>query len=291
MDDLDRDTLKALIDATAEPVLVARVDAGDWPVVYCNPAFESVGGAGSPLGQPFADVLEGLIGREHALEASETVRERQTHSIPVEKGGREYLLVLRPLASRDDRPRCYAAWWRSPASASRDGSGADQALSKARRRIRDLTREDPVTGLMNAAAFRDVLGHDLGVAARERSALALVVFRVNDYDAYLHVFGRHATDSALRRAAQAIRRCLRRASDVAARIDGAAGGCLVVLSHGSDAAAVESFAGRIAGAVRELGIHHPRSTVDRFVTVSFDVSMLDARSDDAGRIVEELAGG
>ena len=47
----------------------------------------------------------------------------------------------------------------------------------------------------------------------------------------VEVFGRHAADSCLRRAGSAIRRCLRRASDVVGRIDGAR---FVVLSHSSD---------------------------------------------------------
>lgn len=136
-----------------------------------------------------------------------------------------------------------------------------------------MSRDDPVTGLLNSTAFREVLAHDWAVAEREKSRLALVAFALHDFDQYLAVFGRHATDSCLRRVAQAIRRCLRRASDVAARIDGEESDRLVVLSHVSDIEGVTEFAGRIATSVRELGLHHPRSSADRYVTVTYEISV------------------
>ena len=138
-----------------------------------------------------------------------------------------------------------------------------QALLKAKRRIRDLSRDDPVTGLLNERSFREVLAHDWAVAAREHASLALVAFELDDFPAYLEVFGRHAADSCQRRVAQAIRRCLRRASDVAARVNSTGTDCLVVLSHSSDESAVNEFAAKISAAVRELGLHHPRSRKSR----------------------------
>ena len=83
------------------------------------------------------------------------------------------------------------------------GSDMHHALLKAKRRIRDLSRDDPVTGLLNDRAFRDVLEHDWAVAAREKSTLALVLFTLDDFDAYIDVFGKHASDSCLRRVGQA----------------------------------------------------------------------------------------
>ena len=116
------------------------------------------------------------------------------------------------------------------------------------------------------------------------------MFTLDEFDAYVEVFGRHAADSCLRRAGQAIKRCLRRASDVAARPDGAR---FVVLSHSSDEAGVRDFAGRIATAVRELGLHHPRSKSSRFVTVSYDVCVADAGDEQqtATDILRALLGG
>jgi diguanylate cyclase (GGDEF)-like protein len=272
---LQSDALIQLIDGSAEPVLVARVDSGDWPVVLCNAAFDSLARTASPLEQPFADVLERLIGREFALEISETVRAGQETSIAVEVFGRECLLVLKPLRSdSSESRRYYVAYWRGAAGSGNAEGDMHRELARAKRRIRDLSRDDPVTGLLNEAAFRDVLAHDWAVAAREQSSLALVAFQLDDFPAYLEVFGRHASDSCLRRVAQAIRRRLRRASDVAARVDDSN---LLVLAHSSTEANVTEFAEKIAAAVRELGLHHPRSNSARFVTVSYRIAVAAAK--------------
>lgn len=275
MKKVSREILQHLLDGSSEPVFVARIDHPDWPVVLHNPAFASIAGATEILEQPLADVVEHLVGRELALEISETVRGGHESSLAVELGNREYLLVLKPItAGRGENVRFYAAYWRgaagSPAAADAE---MQQALLKAKRRIRDLSRDDPVTGLLNERSFREVLMHDWAVAGREHATLALVSFTLDDFPAYLQVFGRHASDSCLRRVAQAVRRCLRRASDVAARIDSAQSDCLVVLSHSSDVSGVNEFAARISAAVRELGLHHPRSKKSRFVTVSYRTSV------------------
>jgi diguanylate cyclase (GGDEF)-like protein len=262
--------LEQVLAETAEPVVIVRVDQSEWPVVLHNRAFEAFGNE-EAQGQPFADVIEEMVGRELALEISEAVRSRQETSFPVEQAGREYLLSLKPLeVPGEDGASFCAAFWRSGGAAATSDGEVQHALLKAKRRIRDLARDDPVTGLLNDRAFREVLEHDWAVAAREKGTLAIVVFVLDDFDAYIDVFGRHASDSCLRRVGQAIRRCLRRASDVVARIEGQK---LVVLSHASGEQGVTEFAARISTAVRELGLHHPRSTVGRFVTVSYELGI------------------
>ena len=273
MKTVNRSILELVIAATTEPLLVVRIDQPDWPVVLANPAFETITDA-AVLKKPFADVIEELAGRELALEVSETVRAQDEASLPIESNSREYLLALRPLQlPGEEAARFYAAYWRTgTGSVTAEGAEIHHALLKAKRRIRDLSRDDPVTGLLNGRAFEDVFEHDWAVASREDGKLSLVTFALEDFDAYLDVFGRHATDSCLRRVGQAVRRCLRRASDVVARPDGHR---FVVLSHASDEDGVRDFAARICTAVRDLGLHHPRSSSSKFVTVSYEVLVAD----------------
>ena len=287
MESVSRNILEQVIAGSAEPMLVVRIDQSEWPVAIGNPAFETVIG-GDPVGKPFADVIEELAGRDVALEVSEAVRTQQETSFPVEQAGREYLLALKPLAIPGEEGMKYcAAFWRSAtASNAIAGTEVQHALLKAKRRVRDLSREDSVTGLLNERAFRDVLEHDWAVAARERSTLAVAVFRLDDFDAYIDVFGRHAADTCLRRVGQAIRRCLRRASDVAARLQEDK---LVVLSHASGESGVQDFAGRLSTTVRELGLHHPRSKSARFVTVTYRVGVVEG-DDERGVAAEFLDG-
>lgn len=288
MEPVNRRILEQVLAESAEPVIVVRVDHSEWPVAFSNRAFAAIG-VEQADGKPFADVIEQMVGRELALEISEAVRSNQETSFPVERGGREFLLVLKPLSIPGENGTAfYAAFWRNGSgSLSTAGAEVQHALLKAKRRIRDLSRDDPVTGLLNERAFREVLDHDWAVAAREKSSLAVVVFSLDDFDAYVDVFGRHAADSCLRRVGQAIRRCLRRASDVVGRLEREQ---LAVLSHAPDEHAVQDFAARISTAVRELGLHHPRSSAGRFVTVSFRVGLIQAAEESrgAGEFFDEL---
>jgi diguanylate cyclase (GGDEF)-like protein len=291
MKSVHRKILEQVIASTAEPLVLVRVDHPDWPVVLANPAFDGIGDQ-DVLKKPFADVIEGIAGRELAMEVSESVRSQQETSFPVEANNREYLLALKPLLlPNETTARFYAAYWRSGAgTGTAEGAEMHHALLKAKRRIRDLSRDDPVTGVLNDRAFREVFEHDWAVAAREKSKLSIVSFTLDDFEAYIEVFGRHAADSCLQRVGQAIKRCLRRASDVVARPGGAQ---FVVLSHASKEAGVREFAGRISTAVRELGLHHPRSSTAKFVTVSFDVTVVDAGGAevDSSEFLEDLLGG
>ena len=291
MKSLNRSILEQIIAATTEPLVVARIDKSDWPVVLANPAFENIG-SDDVLNKPFADVIEGLAGRDIAIEVSESVRSQQETSFPVESNSREYLLAIKPLRlPNEESARFYAAYWRTGVGAgTAETADMHHALLKAKRRIRDLSRDDPVTGVLNGRAFAEVFEHDWAVAAREKSRLSLVTFTLDEFDAYIDVFGRHAADSCLRRAGQAIKRCLRRASDVVARPGGER---FVVLSHASDEDGVRDFASRISTAVRELGLHHPRSKASKFVTVSFDVVVADAGNEarSAHDFLGELLGG
>lgn len=297
MNELDADVLESLLEATAEPLLVATLERPDWPVVYCNPAFDALAGesgsqsssqlssSGTPhpaRGRPLADVVERLVGRDLAVEISETLRTSQATSIPIEWHKRDYLLVVQTVRSPGNARHC-ALFWRSNASLPATPAGTEmrQALMRARRRIRDLSRDDPVTGLANESAFRETLVHDWAVAAREQGTLALIAFRLEEFPAYLEVFGRHAADSCLRRVAQALKRHLRRASDLAARISREEEQYLVVLSHSTEESGVRDFAERISVAVRELGLHHPRSKAARFVTVSHEIALAAASAESA----------
>ncbi|MGB5335042.1 MAG: GGDEF domain-containing protein, partial [Woeseiaceae bacterium] len=172
----NKQILEQVITATTEPLLVARIDQSDWPVVLTNPSFDRIGGEHG-LSQPFADVVEGIAGREIAIEVSESVRAQQETSFPVEVNGREYLLVIKPLLlPEEESARFYAAYWRSSAgSGPAESAEVHHALLKAKRRIRDLSRDDPVTGLLNERAFIEVLEHDWAVASREKSQLSLVL--------------------------------------------------------------------------------------------------------------------
>ena len=119
---LQRKDLEQLIAGSAEPVVVAQIDSADWPVVFCNPAFEGIAGKEEFHKKPFADVVEKLVGRDLALEISETIRAGQETTLPVALRDREYLLVLKPLNSKGkDNTKFYAGYLRASAGAQVSG--------------------------------------------------------------------------------------------------------------------------------------------------------------------------
>ena len=131
MKKLRRHVLLQLVDASSEPVMVVRINHPDWPVLFCNAACEVIAGH-DVLGEPFADVVEQMVGRELALEISETIRGGQETSIAIELGSREYLLVLKPLSDEAGGPTTqYAAFWRDSASFA---AGAKGDMQQALRR-------------------------------------------------------------------------------------------------------------------------------------------------------------
>ena len=287
--------LKQVLAASTEPMLLVRIDRPDWPVVMCNPAFLELSGRDLVEGKPFPDVVGPMIGREMMREASAAIRTQKAAALPVDVGSREYLLTLLPFKDEDSDTVSHLGVYLRTAGLQMQVAGGRatmQALAHATRRVRDLSGEDPVTGLLNRAAFRKILSHDWAVAGREGTVLGIAAFRVVDFDAYAGVFGQHGADSCQKRIAKTIGRFLRRASDVTARLDGDGGGHFVVLAHGSSQQNLGELAARIAAAVRALGLHHPRAKEEKFVTVSFRALTFEPRdggsADKAlGRLLDE----
>jgi diguanylate cyclase (GGDEF)-like protein len=87
-------------------------------------------------------------------------------------------------------------------------------------------------------------------------------------DLYNATFGRAAGDSTIRRVAHVVSGCLRRSSDVTARIDG---GSLIAFAPGLTTEQALRIGQLMAERVRELRIHHPRSAILRYISVSVGV--------------------
>jgi len=104
-------------------------------------------------------------------------------------------------------------------------------------------------------------------------------------DLYNTTFGRAAGDSTIRRVAHVVSGCLRRSSDVTARIDG---GSLIAFAPGLTTEQALRIGQLMAERVRDLRIHHPRSAVLRYVSVSVGVcAAVPDPADSPGDLVEK----
>ncbi len=114
----------------------------------------------------------------------------------------------------------------------------------------------------------EVLRRDWSIAQRDARALTLMRIDVDACRDYLEVFGRSATENMLRQVGRTIASAMRRTSDVVARL---ANDEFLVLGVSMEDARARDHAEHIAGRVRALAIHHPRSRTGRYLTVSVGV--------------------
>ena len=148
------------------------------------------------------------------------------------------------------------------------GTGVFTATDVWARSLRD-ERTDAVTGIPGRNALLEVLLRDWSVARREQQRLSVIVFRIDALESYHSLFGRHATEACLRKVAHAIANSLQRAADYCARVGHDR---FAVMIGGAEEERVAAFAERIAQRVRDLAIHHPRSQLARYLTVSWSLS-------------------
>jgi diguanylate cyclase (GGDEF)-like protein len=114
----------------------------------------------------------------------------------------------------------------------------------------------------------EVLRRDWSSAQRDGRVLGLMRFEVDGCRDYLEVFGRGATDNALRQVGRILAAAMRRSSDVVAR---SGDGEFLALGVSMEAERTVLHAGLIVRRVRDLAILHPRSRTGRYLTVSAGV--------------------
>ena len=140
-------------------------------------------------------------------------------------------------------------------------SGAHQPTAIA-------VRDDRLTGLYTLPYLEELLKRDWAVAHREQRNIAVFAVDIDALDLYNTTFGRAAGDSTIRRVAHVVSGCLRRSSDVTARIDG---GSLIAFAPGLTIEQALRVGQLMAERVREMRIHHPRSAVLRYISISVGV--------------------
>jgi len=127
---------------------------------------------------------------------------------------------------------------------------------------------DRSSGLSTPEHLMEVLRRDWSISQRDGRTLTLMRIDVDACRDYLEVFGRVATENMLRQVGRTIASAMRRTSDVVARL---AEDEFLVLGVSMLDERAREHAENIAGRVRALAIHHPRSHAGRYLTVSVGV--------------------
>jgi two-component system cell cycle response regulator len=272
----DVDLYRRLLETSPEGVVLIDALAADFPVVYVNPGFEALTGYSSSdlLGKN----LRMLQGDDRDQDARHRLREalKSGESCRVllrnyRKDGTLFWneMTILPLKDTEGRVAHFAGHHRDAGDRLRiDPKLSRDSLSGAHQPTGVAVRDDRLTGLYTLPYLQELLKRDWAIAQREKRSIAVFAVDVDSLDLYNATFGRAAGDSAIRRVSHCVSGCLRRSSDVTARIDG---GSLMAFAPGLSLEQALALGHVMAERVRELRIHHPRSAVLRYISISVGV--------------------
>jgi two-component system cell cycle response regulator len=276
MTEFDQGLYRRLVESSPEGVVLIDAQGTDHPVIYVNPAFEALTGysAAELLGRNLrllqADDREqdGRHRLRDALSRGETCRVLLRN---YRKDGSLFWneMTVMPLRHPDGCVTHFAGHHRDAGERLRiDPKVARDSLSGAHQPTAIAVRDDRLTGLYTLPYLEELLKRDWAVAHREQRSIAVFAVDIDALDLYNTTFGRAAGDSTIRRVAHIVSGCLRRSSDVTARIDG---GSLIAFAPGLTIDQALRVGQLMAERVRDLRIHHPRSAVLRYISVSVGV--------------------
>jgi diguanylate cyclase (GGDEF)-like protein/PAS domain S-box-containing protein len=267
---------RRLVASAPEGVALVDAQNPERPVIYANTAFEALTGysAAELLGRN----LRLLQGEDREQDGRHRLREAlgKGESCRVllrnyRKDGTVFWneMTILPLLDADGRLTHFAGHHRDAGERLRvDPKLTRDSLSGAHQPTAVAIRDDRLTGLFTLAYLEELLKRDWSVAQREKRSIAVFAIDIDALDLYNATFGRAAGDSTIRRVAHVVSGCLRRSSDVTARIDG---GSLIAFAPGLTTEQALRIGQLMAERVRELRIHHPRSAILRYISVSVGV--------------------
>jgi len=272
----DAELFRRMLESSPEGVALIDAQGPDQPVIYVNPGFvtltgyrpEDLLGRNLRLLQGDDREQDGRHRLREAIKLGETCRVLMRN---YRKDGTLFWndLTMLALKEPDGRVTHFAAYYRDAGDRLRlDPKLARDSLSGAHQPTGVAVRDDRLTGLYTLAYLQELLKRDWAIAQREHRSIAVFAIDIDALDIYNATFGRAAGDSAIRRVSHCVSGCLRRSSDVTARIEG---GSLMAFAPGMDVDRARALADVMAERVRELRIHNPRSGVLRYMSVSVGV--------------------
>ena len=147
-----------------------------------------------------------------------------------------------------------------------------QEVVEDRRRLRvalehetELANTDWMTGLANSRWFDQRLREAIARATRERTALCLAYFDLDEFKRLNDAMGHHAGDDVLREVGATLRATIRE-GDLAARLGGDE---FAILFAGISRAAAEEIARRIGERIRALGERYESAALDASIGLAY----------------------
>ncbi|HKA45285.1 MAG TPA: diguanylate cyclase [Burkholderiales bacterium] len=151
-------------------------------------------------------------------------------------------------------------------------------LTAANRQLQALANQDSLTGIANRRSFDFLITQHFAQAARQRTALSVVLCDVDHFKAYNDRYGHVAGDECLRRIGSVLASTCRRSTDFAARYGGEEFAVLLPDTPSEGALEmIETARREVAG----LAIPHELSPTGNIVTFSAGIATYVNGRDDA----------
>src|SRR5258708_2894199 len=286
MTEFDQGLYRRLVESSPEGVVLIDAQGSDHPVVYVNPAFEAL--TGYSAAELTGRNLRLLQADDREQDARHRLRDALSRGETCRVLLRNYRkdgslfwneMTVVPLRPCDGCITHFAGHHRDAGERLRiDPKVAKDSLSGAHQPTAMAVRDDRLTGLYTLPYLEELLKRDWAVAHREQRSIAVFAVDIDALDLYNTTFGRAAGDSTIRRVAHVVSACLRRSSDVTARIDGAS---MIAFAPGLTIEQALRVGQLMAERVRELRIHHPRSAVLRYLIITVCVRPSPPRAPDS----------
>ena len=279
MQQMDSSLIRQVVDAAPEGVAICDARAPDQPVVYVNAAFEKMTGYDS------AEVVGSNLRLLHGADEDQKALARQRDALQQGESTRVLLrnyrkngelfwneLILQPLRAADGTVTHLVVYCHDMTARLRQPDRPEG--------VPVWLREDRVTGLSSQEWFRELLAREWRISRRDGQPLTLALFDIDALDSYNATYGRIGGDACLKRIARSVASGFRRGSDVVGMWRD---GCIGVLAVHRDGQGVERIVDHAAANVRriaEMRIHHPRSQLQKCVTVTASLATVTPGRDE-----------
>jgi diguanylate cyclase (GGDEF)-like protein/PAS domain S-box-containing protein len=287
MQQLDAAFVRRVLDTAPEGVAICDARTPEHPVLYVNAAFEQL--TGFSAAELLGSNLRLLQGADRDQEGLRRVREALVRGEPCRVLLRNYRkngelfwceMTLQPMRGDDGKVSHYVGFYRDAAARLRNAERGPEGLPV-------WLREDRITGLSSRAWFEELLMREWRISRREQRPLSLALFDVDALSGYNATYGKSAGDACMRRIGRCIAGVFRRGSDV---VGVWSDGCIGVLAVHRDGASVGGIVDHAAATVRkvaEMRIHHPRSPLQKYVTVTAAMATVTPERDEEepGRLI------
>src|ERR1700683_1826378 len=264
MTGFDPDMYRRLVESSPEGVVLIDAQATDHPVIYANPAFEAL--TGYSAAELIGRNLRLLQADDREQDGRHRLRETWSRGETCRVLLRNYRkdgslfwneMTVMPLRHPDGCVTHFAGHHRDAGERLRiDPKNARDSLSGAHQPTAIAVRDDRLTGLYTLPYLEELLKRDWAVAHREQRSIAGFAGDIDALGLYNTPLRRAAGDSTIPRVAHIVSGCLRRSSDVTARIDG---GSLIAFAPGLTIDQALRVGQLMSERVRDLRIHYPRS--------------------------------